>query len=260
MTRGRGSAAPVAVLKLGGSVLTGPAAYRRAAEFVATRRRADPGTRLAVVVSAENGQTDALLQAAREIDPEPDAAALDLLWSTGELRSVALLVLSLHAIGIRAAAANVHQAGLVRLVPGGDPGSCAPAGGTRLRPLRLLSLLAEHEVVVAPGFLAQGAGDAVVSLGRGGSDLAAVLLAGGLGAATCELVKDVDGYYSTDPNVDANATHLPLLDFAQALRMARDGCEIVQREALEAARQLSLVLTIGSMTGVRRTRVALGPQ
>ena len=107
---------PVVVLKLGGSVLTGLSAYRRAAEFIARRLREEAGVRLLVVVSAEHGQTDALLQTAREITSEPDCATLDLLWSTGELRSVALLVFSLHAIGVAAACANVHQTGLVKFV------------------------------------------------------------------------------------------------------------------------------------------------
>ena len=70
---------------------------------------------------------------------------------------------------------------------------------TRVRPLRLRALLAQHEVVVVPGFLARGDGDAIVSLGRGGSDLTAVLLAAGLRANRCELIKDVPGYFTADP-------------------------------------------------------------
>jgi aspartate kinase len=253
MAAARRSLSPVVVLKLGGSVLTGLPAYRRAAAFVAKRLRESPGVRLAVVVSAEHGQTDALVRTAHEVSVEPDRAALDLLWSTGELRSVALLALALHALGIRAVGANVHQTGLVT---GSDASADAACGPARVLPLRLLSLFASHDVVVAPGFLARSAGDAVVSLGRGGSDLTAVLLAGGLGASVCELVKDVDGYYSTDPHLDANACHLPALDFAGALRMADEGCALVQREALEAARQLSIDLIVRSIGGARTTSVA----
>ncbi len=225
----------IAVVKIGGSVFTGPAAYRRAAAAVAGRLEACPGERLVVVVSAEHGATDALLATARDIVDEPDAATLDLLWSTGEIRSAALLALSLQSIGVRATAANVHQTGLTV----GER-----TEGTGFRALRLHALLASYDVVVATGFLARAAGDAVASLGRGGSDLTAVLLAAGLGAARCELVKDVPGYFSADPNQDASARHLPALTFDAALAMADAGCELVQRQALESAKTHTLPLVV----------------
>jgi aspartate kinase len=237
------------VLKIGGSVLTGLDAYRRAAGFVARRLAEHRGVKLVVVVSAEHGQTDVLLQTARDLSPTPDREALDLLWSTGELRSVALLVLALQARGVRATSANVHQTGI------GEPDTRGPAGAVSIQPLRLRSRLAGHDVVVVPGFLARGAGDTVVSLGRGGSDLTAVLLAAGLGARGCELVKDVDGYYSSDPNLDARARHLPAIDFDRALAMADAGCCLVQRAALETARAHNLTLTVRAVDSRRSTRV-----
>lgn len=239
----------LSVIKLGGSVLTGIPAFTAAAAFVA-RRQAELGTPLVVVVSAEHGQTDALLELARSLDAAPNPRALDLLWSTGELRSVALLTLALQAQGVRAAAANVHQAGL------DAPHSSEDAGTTSVRPLRLLALLDAHDVVVIPGFLARGAGDVVTSLGRGGSDLTAVLVAGALGASLCELVKDVDGYYSADPRVDRRARHLPALDVQQAIAMADAGCGLVQRQALTAAAHHSLPLSVRAMDGSRRTLVS----
>jgi aspartate kinase len=231
----------VSVLKIGGSVLTGHQAYRRAAAFVGARLCAQPGGRLVAVVSAELGATDSLLAAAREIVEEPERETLDLLWATGELRSAALLVLSLQAIGVRAAALNIHQTGLVQPATPGLPGA------SRLKPLRLRAVLAENDVVVAPGFLACGAGDAIVSLGRGGSDLTAVLLAAGLGAARCELLKDVPGYFTADPKRDPDARPLAYLTYSRAIQMADDGCQLVQRQALEAARDHSVPLFISAM-------------
>lgn len=233
--------APVAVVKIGGSVLAGPQAYRRAAAYLGTRLCARPGERLVAVVSAELGMTDDLLAAAREIIDTPDQTSLDLLWSTGELRSAALLALALQALGARAAAANVHQAGLLL------PAERTTPGASRVSPLRLRALIAEHDVVVVPGFLARGAGDAVVSLGRGGSDLTAVLLAAGLGASCCELLKDVPGYFSADPKRDPGARPIPTLSYTHALAMADDGCELVQRHALEAARQHQVPLRISAI-------------
>jgi aspartate kinase len=239
----------IAVIKIGGSVFTSPAAYARAAAFVAVRLAEHPGERLVVVVSAEQGVTDALLETARAITADPDPAALDLLWSTGELRSAALLALQLQARGVRATALNVHQTGLT------EPDGAPQPGRIGIRSLRLRAALSRHDVIVAPGFLARGDADAVVSLGRGGSDLTAVLLAAGLGARQCELVKDVPGYFSADPNADASATHLPAVAFAQALAMADDGCDLVQRQALEVARDRRLPLVVRAMGSETRTIV-----
>lgn len=230
------------VIKIGGSVLTGRDAYGRAAAFLA-RRLEENGGKLLAIVSAEYGTTDALKALAHDISPDPDPAMLDLLWSTGEIRSVALLTLALQARGLRAKGVNVHQTGLV--VPDTRDG----AGVTELRPLRLRALLATCDLLVAPGFLARTEGDGVASLGRGGSDLTAVLLAAGLGAARCELVKDVAGYYSADPNVDSTATPLRALTFDRAIDMADEGCELVQRQALAAARERRLPLVVRAIEG-----------
>ncbi len=239
----------ITVLKIGGSVLTGEHAYRRAAAFVAARLEARPGEPVIVVVSAEIGVTDGLLATARAIVDVPDAPTLDLLWSTGELRSAALLALSLQALGVKASAMNVHQTGLFRTAAGAVPGDA------RVRPLRLRALLADNAVVVVPGFLARGGGDAIVSLGRGGSDLTAVLLAAGLGAARCELLKDVPGYFTADPKRDPEARPLPSLSYSHAIEMADDGCELVQRHALEAARAHGVPLVISAIGGGAGTEI-----
>lgn len=232
---------PVAVVKIGGSVLTGHQAYHRAAAFLAQRVASEPGTRIVAVVSAEIGVTDSLLAAARDVVDVPDPATLDLLWSTGELRSAALLALALQAQGVKAIAINVHQAGLV------TPPAEAASGGARVRPLRVLALVGQYDVVVAPGFLARGAGDAVVSLGRGGSDLTAVLLAAGLQAGRCELLKDVPGYFTADPKRDPDARPVAALSYMQALEMSAEGCQLVQRQALEAAQEFRVPLVISAI-------------
>jgi aspartate kinase len=162
---------------------------------------------------------------------------LDLLWSTGELRSVALLALHLQRIGIAAVPFNVHQAGLVA-----ERGS-----GTTVRPLRLLAALASSRIVIVPGFLGVSAGGTITSLGRGGSDLTAVLLAAAVRADACELIKDVPGYFTADPHRDAHAQPLHDLSVDEALCMADKGCDLVQRAALVAAAHAGLHLTIRSM-------------
>jgi aspartate kinase len=108
------------------------------------------------------------------------------------------------------------------------PDSECGAAGVRLNPRHLHAALAHHSIAIVPGFLATNPAQAVVSLGRGGSDLTAVLLAGGLDACRCELIKDVPGYFSSDPHRDPSARHLPSLTFEQALTLADDGCDLVQ--------------------------------
>jgi aspartate kinase len=232
--------APVAVIKIGGSILKRAKDYGRAAAFVRNRYHASPAERLVVVVSAQEGATDSLERTARKIARQAHPGVLDLLWCTGELRSVALLALHLQKLGISAAALNVHEAGLQA------PDSECGVGGVRLNPRHLHAALAHHPIAIVPGFLATNPAHAVVSLGRGGSDLTAVLLAEGLDACRCELIKDVPGYFSSDPHRDLSARHLPNLTFEQALTLADNGCDLVQRKAIEAAARGGLPLVIRS--------------
>jgi aspartate kinase len=245
----------LSVLKLGGSVLRDDASYGAAARFLHDRLALHHDERLVVIVSAPHGMTDMLLEEAsriaggpsegeRRTDPPrsggpiaPDEVALDLLWSTGELRSVALLALHLQRIGVRAIPFNVHQTGLV----------AERAAATTVRPMRLLAALAHCRIVIVPGFLGVSAGGAVTSLGRGGSDLTAVLLATALRADACELIKDVPGYFTADPHTRADARPIHDLSIEDALQMADAGCELVQRAALAAASAAALRLVIRSI-------------
>lgn len=227
----------LSVLKLGGSVLRGDASFAAAARFLHDRLTKNMDERLVVIVSAPYGTTDVLLREATAITAEPARAALDLLWSTGESRSVALLALHLQRIGTDAVPFNVHQTGLV----------AADGSATTVRPLRLLAALAAARVVIVPGFLGVSAGGTITSLGRGGSDLTAVLLAASIRADACELVKDVPGYFTADPHAHAGARPLHDLTADEALRMADAGCDLVQRAALAAAAAAGLPLVIRSM-------------
>jgi aspartate kinase len=244
----------IAVVKIGGSILINAGAHRHAAIFVRSMLRANPEERFVVVVSAQEGATDSLERSARKIHREPNSAARDLLWSTGEIRSVALLTLHLEALGVHAAPLNIHEAGLTL------PETVREAGHIRLNAGRLAGVLADFPVAVVPGFFATNAASQIVSLGRGGSDLTAVLLAEGLQACRCELIKDVPGYFTADPHQDSAARHIPFLSFEQAISMAAEGCNLVQRQAIEAAARCALPLVIRSVrrnTTVSRIAQAL---
>jgi len=224
------------VIKLGGSVFTGLGAYRRAADVLAESVRARPNERIVVVVSAEYGQTDELRELAGRITSNPEPGTQDLLWSIGELRSVALLTLCLHETGVAAAGLNIHETGL-----------SVEESTTRLNPLKIRHRLAVASVVVVPGFLARGPSDRVISLGRGASDLTAVVLAAAMGAIRCELVKDVPGYFTADPREDASAKPIGRLTYDEALEMARAGCNLVQPAAIEAAQRSKTTLLVRSL-------------
>jgi aspartate kinase len=232
----------IVVMKIGGSVLTGRKAFRRVAQFLKHRTEKARNEKLVVVVSAEEGATDTMEREARTIVEEPALRSLDLLWSTGELRSVALLALHLQAAGVSRAAFNVHETGL-QFSTNHAPCPARP----RLTSRHLATTLTEHAVVVVPGFLAVRWDGTIVSLGRGGSDLSAVLLAAGLRAGRCELIKDVPGYFEEDPHKNTRAAHLPALSFEEAIRMAQGGCELVQMRALLEAGEAGITLVIRGM-------------
>lgn len=240
--------AEVTVLKLGGSVLNGPDSYKRAALFLCdevARTRA----RLVAVVSAEFGHTDVLCREALSVADHVDDDARDLLWSTGELRSVALLTLALRATGLLATGLNVHETGL-RVEGRASPG----VDGLVLNSLALRAALGRHDVVVVPGFLAT-CRQQVVTLGRGGSDWSAVALAAALRASRCELIKDVPGYFTADPQTTPGAALIGALDYTTALEMADAGCPLVQRQAIDHARRSHLPLIVRSFDSLG-TRVA----
>jgi aspartate kinase len=226
----------LSVLKIGGSVLRDSASFAAAAAFIGHRLTLSRNERLVIVVSAQEGATDALLEEARAIAADPNGEMLDLLWSTGEVRSVAILGLHLQRLGVEAEVLNVHQAGL-----------SWEDGRVGVRALRVLAALAHARVAIVPGFLAVRAGGAIRSLGRGGSDLTAVLVAIGLRATSCELIKDVAGYYTADPHMRPEAEPIRELSIADALEFAEQGCDLVQREALEAAHRAGLPLTVRSL-------------
>lgn len=236
------------VLKLGGSVLRDDRSFAAAACFLRDRLLADAAERLVVIVSAPFGTTDALATEAANIAVDADPLALDLLWSTGETRSVALLALHLQRVAVPAAALNIHQLGL----PAAEAQSVHP--GPNL--LALHTALSRARVVIVPGFLGVRADGTIASLGRGGSDLTAVLIAASLDADACELIKDVPGYFTADPQTRPDAAHLRALSFAAALDMADLGCPLVQRAALEAAARHQLPLVVRSLdTGAPLTHV-----
>jgi aspartate kinase len=235
------SARKTVVIKVGGSVLVNEASYRRVARFLVHRLHKCSRERFVVVVSAQQGLTGELEAFARGVTKYPNPRMLDLLWSTEEIRSVALLTLHLEELGVAAVGLNIHETGL-RL----DGGSLNELNVTSLSG-ELRRAFDDSSVVVVPGFFATLMNGTVVSLGRGGSDLTAVLLAEELEADQCELIKDVGGYFTQDPNVHEKAEPLESLSYEQALEIAGVGCELVQVQAIKAARAANVRVVVRSL-------------
>lgn len=190
------------------------------------------------MVSAQKGLTDELERLAHGIKESPNPRTLDLLWSTGEMRSVALLTLHLEELGVPAVGLNVHERGLRYSGPDQAEAKVQSLSS------QLHYAFDQHSMVVVPGFFGTLTSGTIVSLGRGGSDLSAVLLTHELEAERCELIKDVPGYFTEDPDTTPDAERMSSISYERAIEMAQRGCELIQPVALEAAREHSLKLVV----------------
>lgn len=232
------------VWKLGGSILRRSRDYDLCAERLASAIAAEPCTRVVAVVSARFGVTNRLVRQASRIIDADRAPEVDLLLATGELQSVAQLCMRLRRRGVDCVGLTPDEIGL-RI----DDSS---RHGFNVDPSCVRRRLEAHPVVVVPGFVGTRSGGGWATLGRGGSDLTAVALAAALDAQRCELIKDVPGYFTSDPNVDPAAAHLAHVSFARALEMASAGCDLVQHEALRHAELNNLQLILRKLDGDAR--------
>ncbi len=216
------------VLKFGGSSLATPDRVRLVAGRIAERHR--QGDAVVAVVSAQGDTTDELLERLHELTPDPPAREVDMLLATGEQQSAALVAATLSALAVPAVSLTGWQAGIAT-----DP-SHRRARIHGIAPQRIRRLLASGHVVVVAGF--QGLSDAgdVTTLGRGGSDLTAVALAASLGGS-CEIYSDVDGVYTADPRIVADARRLQTIGYDEMMELAALGAQVLQGRAVEYAWQ-----------------------
>jgi len=217
---------PIVVAKYGGSSLATPEHVRAVADLLAAER-VDGGRRV-VVVSAMGDATDELLALAAQVSAVPDPRELDLLLSTGEQVSAALLVMALHERGIEAVSLTGPQAGIQ------TDGLHGRARITGVEPERIQRELERGRIVVVAGFQGSNETD-IATLGRGGSDTSAVALAIAIGAARCEIFTDVDGVYSADPHLVPDARQLPEIGFEEMLELAHQGAKVLQTRSVELA-------------------------
>ncbi len=218
---------PLVVQKFGGSSLSTPEHIRRVAERVARERAA--GSDVVVVVSAMGDTTDNLLDLLRRITPRPAPREVDMLLSTGEQVSIALLASALVSVGCPAVSLVGWQAGIRTDEVGRKARILA------IDPTRVLRELAAGKVVVVAGFQGVSASGEITTLGRGGSDTTAVAVAAALNADVCEIFSDVDGVYTADPRVVPEARRIPAIAYEEMMEMAQLGAQVLQIRAVECA-------------------------
>ncbi|MEA5475742.1 aspartate kinase [Synechococcus sp. CCY9201] len=230
------------VQKFGGTSVADVERIRAVARRVAVCR--EEGHDLVVVVSAMGHTTDELTSLARAISSDPPQREMDMLLSTGEQVSIALLSMALHAEGVPAVSMTGTQAGII------TESSHGRARILEIRTERLQRLLADGQVVVVAGFQGTSSGRAgtpeITTLGRGGSDTSAVALAAALGAAACEIYTDVPGVLTTDPRKVADAQLMDTVTCDEMLELASLGAAVLHPRAVEIARNYGMPLVVRS--------------
>jgi aspartate kinase len=227
------------VQKFGGTSVAGPERIRNVARRVQATCAA--GHRVAVVVSAMAGETDALVALARELGGDhPDPREYDALVSTGEQKTTALLALAVQRLGTPARSFTAVQMGM-RTDASFTRARIESIDGSRIR-----AVLDGGGVAVLAGF--QGIDDAgnVTTLGRGGSDTSAVAVAAALRADVCEIYTDVEGVYTTDPNLVPAARKLARISYDEMLEMASLGAKVLQTRSVKFAKRYRVPLHVRS--------------
>jgi aspartate kinase len=226
------------VQKYGGSSLANAERIRASAQRIA--RTASSGRPVIVVVSAMGDTTDELIELAYQIAPRPDDREMDLLLSTGETVSATLVAMALHELKQPAVSLTGAQAGIrsTRVF--------SKARITDIHPERISGELAQGKVVIVTGF--QGVTDEqdITTLGRGGSDTTAVALACALGAERCDIYTDVEGIYTADPRVVANARKLTEVGYEEMLELAQLGARVMHPRAVELGELYDMPIQVAS--------------
>ena len=224
------------VQKYGGTSVGTPERINAVADRV--KRFVDAGDQVVVVVSAMSGETNRLVALANELNSAPAARELDVLLSTGEQVTIALLAMALHARGIEA---ESYTGGQISIV---TDSAHSKARIKEIESDKLLGFVQSGGVAVVAGFQGVDTDGNITTLGRGGSDTTAVAVAAALKADECQIYTDVDGVYTTDPRVVSNARRLEKITFEEMLEMASLGSKVLQIRAVEFAGKYKVPLRV----------------
>lgn len=227
------------VQKYGGSSVADLERIRNVARRVIESKPHYPDG-IVVVLSAMGKTTDRLVGMARELSPTPSPREMDMLLATGEQVSIALLSMALQEMGHKAISLTGAQAGIV------TENLHSKAKIVNINTEGLRRLLAEGYIVVVAGFQGTTPDAQITTLGRGGSDTTAVALAGALEAPVCDIFTDVDGVYTTDPNMVPEAQKLKEISYEEMLELAQLGAKVLHPRSVECAKRYNTVIHVRS--------------
>ena len=227
------------VQKFGGSSVADADLMRNVAKRI-IKTYDDGKNDVVVVLSAQGDTTDELIAKAEEISPNPSKREMDMLLSTGEQQSVALLAMTILEMGYPAVSLNAHQAGMI---------TTSTYGNSRMRKIdceRLKLELGRKNIVLVTGFQGMNRYDDITTLGRGGSDTTAVSLATVLNADLCEIYTDVDGIYTSDPRIVKDAIKLDEITYDEMLELASLGARVLHNRSVELAKKHRVKMVVRS--------------
>lgn len=226
------------VQKYGGTSVGDVERIRNVARRVVNTR--NQGHEVVIVVSAMAGETDKLIRLAQQVTPTPDEREMDVLISTGEQVSIALLAIVLKDMGTEAKSYLGFQ---IKIATDSAFGKARITG---IESEKMLNDLKNGRVVVVAGFQGVDESDNITTLGRGGSDTTAVAIAAALKADVCEIYTDVDGVYTADPNVCSKARKLSKISYDEMLEMASLGAKVLQIRSVEFAKKYDVPIHVRS--------------
>ena len=226
------------VQKYGGTSVENTEKIKNVAKRIASYK--NKGYDIVVVVSALGDTTDELLGLASQITRYPSERELDMLISTGEQVSVALLAMAMHKLGKEAISFTGAQVGII------TDSSHMKARIVDINATKIREELAKGKIVIVAGFQGINMDQEITTLGRGGSDLTAVALAKVLKAEACEIYTDVDGVYTADPRIVKDARKLDRLSYEEMLELASLGAQILQARSVEVASKFNIPLHVRS--------------
>jgi aspartate kinase len=220
------------VQKYGGTSVGTPERIRNVARRLVDTQR--EGSHVVAVISAMAGVTDNLVKLAHQVSPHPTERELDILLSTGEHAATALTAMAVNALGGRAISLSGAQAGIL------TDRSHTKAHIGNISPKQIHELLSDDYIVIVAGFQGQTPEGETTTLGRGGSDLTAIALAGALNADACQIFTDVDGVFTCDPRIVLDAKKLKEISYDELLEMAGGGAKVMQSRAVEFAKKFGV--------------------
>lgn len=228
----------VIVQKFGGTSVADTDKIKNVAKTVI--REKNNGNDVVVVVSAMGHTTDHLVKMAKDLNSNPSAREMDMLLSTGECVSIALLTMAIQAQGYKAVSFNATQIGIL------TENVHSKARIIDIKTDKLRKNLDEGNIIVVAGFQGVTEDGEITTLGRGGSDTSAVALAAALNAERCDIYTDVEGVYTTDPRVVPNASRLEEISYEEMLELAHAGANVLHPRSVETAKQYSVPLRVRS--------------